>query len=280
MLPVDGVDGGLLLRLILVLLLQKEIEGLTSSGTTTSTIMKQQVRFVTNKMCPYAQKAYIALECAQIPYCMEEISLYGGKNSKPDWFWELNPAGTVPVLVVEAATGDEQDFPEASSSATNNKRRRPTTSKIRVFPDSDLILDEIGSGRLITSMMGQNSALQVIPEQAPEVTRWRTFINKKLIPIGKKAVLGGPKQPLWDLLGEMNDQIARVGDGSSRDGPFLVKGSSSPTIADCHAFPFVWRLDQEYNLSKDFPNISQWLKACQNQPGFRKTIQNAWWWWW
>jgi hypothetical protein len=28
---------------------------------------------------------------------------------------------------VEAATGDEQDFPEASSSATNNKRRRPTT---------------------------------------------------------------------------------------------------------------------------------------------------------
>jgi glutathione S-transferase len=211
---------------------------------------------------------------------MEEIALYGGENSKPDWFWELNPAGTVPVLVVEAATGDEQDFPEASSSATNNKRRRPTTSKRRVFPDSDLILDEIGSGRLMTNRMGQNSALQVIPEQASEVTRWRTFINQKLIPIGKKAVLGGPKQPLWDLLGEMNDQIARVGDGSSRDGPFLVKGSSLPTIADCHAFPFVWRLDQEYNLSKDFPNILQWLKACQNQPGFRKTIQKAWWWWW
>ena len=34
-------------------------------------------RFITNKMCPFAQKAYIALEVANAPYEMEEISLYG-----------------------------------------------------------------------------------------------------------------------------------------------------------------------------------------------------------
>jgi glutathione S-transferase len=239
--------------------------------------MKQQVRFVTNKMCPYAQKAYIALECAQIPYRVEEIALYGGKNSKPDWFWELNPAGTLPVLVVEEATAeDEQENNTDDSSPVTSKskqRRRPTTgNRGRVFPDSDLILDEIGSGRLMKERMGKDIALQVTPEQTSQVENWRTFINQKILPIGKKAVLGGPKQPLWDVLGEMNDQIIH--------GPFLVEGSSFPTIADCHAFPFLWRLDQEYDLSRDFPNISLWLKACQDQPGFRKTIQKSWWWWW
>ena len=34
-------------------------------------------RFITNKMCPFAQKAYIALEVSNAPYEMEEISLYG-----------------------------------------------------------------------------------------------------------------------------------------------------------------------------------------------------------
>jgi hypothetical protein len=41
-------------------------------------------RFVTNKMCPYAQKVWIALEVVKAPYDMEEISLYG-PDGKPDW---------------------------------------------------------------------------------------------------------------------------------------------------------------------------------------------------
>jgi Glutathione S-transferase, N-terminal domain len=33
------------------------------------------VKFITNKMCPYAQRTWIALEEAQLPYELVEISL-------------------------------------------------------------------------------------------------------------------------------------------------------------------------------------------------------------
>ena len=75
--------------------------------------------FVTNRACPFAQKAWIALEACQAPFEMKEVSLYGN-NGKPDWFLELNPAGTVPVL-------------ECFGGAV-------------VLPDSDLILDQICTG--------------------------------------------------------------------------------------------------------------------------------------
>jgi len=69
---------------------------------------------------------------------MEEISLYG-KNGKPDWFLELNPDGTVPVL-------------ECYGGAI-------------ILPDSDLILDNIGtcgrpnggSGEAVVRKGGQNA---------------------------------------------------------------------------------------------------------------------------
>ena len=79
-----------------------------------------KLRFVTNRQCPFAHKAWIALEESQRPFEMEEISLYG-PNGKPDWFWKLYPAGTVPDLVA----GDQ------------------------VLPDSDNILDNLDteSGR-------------------------------------------------------------------------------------------------------------------------------------
>ncbi|CAE8584109.1 unnamed protein product [Polarella glacialis] len=55
-------------------------------------------KLVTNKMCPYAQKAWIAMEESGLPYTMSEISLYG-MGGKPSWFLQLNPLGQIPVLV-------------------------------------------------------------------------------------------------------------------------------------------------------------------------------------
>lgn len=78
-------------------------------------------RLVTHKMCPFAQKAMIALECSEQPYELEEICLYGS-GGKPSWFLQLNPQGTVPVLVYNGGSV--------------------------VLPDSDLILDAIESGSI------------------------------------------------------------------------------------------------------------------------------------
>jgi glutathione S-transferase len=199
-------------------------------------------RLVTHKCCPFAQKAWIALECSEQPYELEEISLYGS-GGKPSWFLQLNPSGTVPVLVCNGGAV--------------------------VIPDSDLILDAIERG---SAMSTQGSVDLSLPENDPSladsVKAWRNSINQ-MLPVGKKAVLSGATAPLLKLLQDMNANVV---------GPYLV--GNQVTTADCHAFPFLWRIETEFGLADDYPKLQSWLDVCSQQPAFQKTIQSSWWWWW
>ena len=56
-----------------------------------------KVVFITNKMCPFAQRTWICLEEYGMDYDMKEISLYGA-GGKPGWFMKMNPRGEVPVI--------------------------------------------------------------------------------------------------------------------------------------------------------------------------------------
>lgn len=196
-------------------------------------------RFVTNKMCPFAQKAWIALEVCGAPYEMQEIPLYGS-NGKPDWFMELNPDGTVPVL-------------ECYGGAI-------------ILPDSDLILDHIADG----AVEGGTSLKPKDEETETLVKEFRQNVAK-LLPVGKAFVLGnrGKRDEVFGILKTMNDRVV---------GPYLC--GDKPTIADCAAFPFLWRLDNEFGLEKECPKLKTWLGHCGNQDAFSKTIQSSWWWWW
>ena len=63
------------------------------------------------------QKVWIALEAARAPYELQEVALYGA-GGKPDWFWDLNPDGTVPVLVCHGGAVVYPDSDLALESAT------------------------------------------------------------------------------------------------------------------------------------------------------------------
>ncbi|GKY90840.1 hypothetical protein MPSEU_000056800 [Mayamaea pseudoterrestris] len=195
------------------------------------------IRLITNKMCPYAQKAWIALEASDTPFQLEEIPLYG-TNGKPEWFRKLNPAGTVPVFV--ANDGD------------------------LIIPDSDLILDAFEDDSNLGSIPLFNS------ENQSQIQQWRSTVNKNLIPIGKNSVLSGRSMSneLQKVLEELNAMVV---------GPYLA--GNLITTADCHAFPFLWRLNDEYRLD-DYPSLQQWLNKCSKEQAFSKTIQSSWWWWW
>lgn len=197
-------------------------------------------RFVTNKRCPFAQKAWIALEVCGAPYEMKEVALYGS-NGKPNWFLELNPEGTVPVLEVYGGA--------------------------MILPDSDLILTEISNG-----VVEGGTILKPDNDETSElVDQWRDNVAK-LLPIGKSLVLNGGgsrRAQLFDMLQSLENNVV---------GPFLC--GEKITLADCAAFPFLWRLDQEYGLQDDCPKIGAWLSTCQKMDAFSKTIQSAWWWWW
>jgi glutathione S-transferase len=207
----------------------------SSSSGAKAVVGAAKAQFITNKMCPFAQKAWIALETSNIPFTLEEISLYGA-GGKPSWFLKLNPAGTVPVLNIKTSNGQI------------------------VLPDSELILDYVAKNN---SDNGNDDL---------KVKSWRESISQKVIPIGKRAVLNGganTKEALYQLLDELEQDV-------DIQGPYLC--GNEVTVADCCAFPFLWRIDQEFGIKDG--KIKDWLNVCQNEEAFQKTIQNAWWWWW
>lgn len=125
-------------------------------------------------MCPFAQKAWIALEASEADYQLEQISLYGA-GGKPDWFWELNPQGTVPVLVL----GGSDDT---------------------VLPDSDLILNEI------SQVAGGEKLVPTAGAAIETVAAFRKTLGE-FLPIGKNAVLGGDKKKMWKKLEELDSVV-------------------------------------------------------------------------
>ena len=168
-----------------------------------------------------------------------------------DWFWKYNPQGTVPVVVVTDDNGAEQ-----------------------VFADSELILDTVGDGSIGNSD-NRDTILQMTSELSDEeranVSKWRSIILKQLNPVGKSAVLGGSLPKLRSLLKELNNNVA---------GPYLV--GDKMTVADCAAFPFLWRIDSEFGIGGEGEeNLRMWLDKCMDTTSIKRTIPaQGWWWWW
>lgn len=240
-------DSSNTMKLLLLTLLPSLCLGLSSLLDAANMALKNSPssnRFVTNKMCPFAQKVWCALEASQTPYEMEEISLYGA-GGKPGWFMKLNPRGTVPVLVANGGAS--------------------------VYPDSDIVLDQFEAGNLL------GNAPIYPPEDRQdvrtEIKKWRGLIDD-MLPDGKSSVLSHESQPSKALrrhLEKMNEAVV---------GPFLA--SQRVTTADCHAFPFLWRLKHEYPsaFESDYPALNEWINTCEEQPAFARTVQSSWWWWW
>jgi glutathione S-transferase len=103
-----------------------------------------------------------------------------------------------------------------------------------------------------------------------KVREWRREINR-MLPVGKRAIQQ-PSDNSWKLLG---DTLRRL-DGMVV-GPYLC--GDHVTVADCAAFPFLWRLETEDHLSQ-CPKLQAWLGHCRINPVFHKTVQSSWWWWW
>ena len=67
--------------------------------------MPAQLKLISHKLCPYVQRAVIALTEKGVPFERIDIDL----DNKPDWFLKISPLGKTPVLVV----GDKAIFESA-----------------------------------------------------------------------------------------------------------------------------------------------------------------------
>src|SRR6478672_474608 len=64
--------------------------------------MTAALKLISHKLCPYVQRAVIALNEKDVPFERIDIDL----ASKPDWFLKISPLGKVPVLVVTTDKGE------------------------------------------------------------------------------------------------------------------------------------------------------------------------------
>jgi glutathione S-transferase len=67
--------------------------------------MPAQLKLISHKLCPYVQRAVIALTEKGVPFERVDIDL----DNKPEWFLKVSPLGKTPVLVV----GDKAIFESA-----------------------------------------------------------------------------------------------------------------------------------------------------------------------
>ena len=58
--------------------------------------MAASLKLISHKLCPYVQRAVIALTEKGIPFERVDIDL----ADKPDWFLKISPLGKMPVLLV------------------------------------------------------------------------------------------------------------------------------------------------------------------------------------
>src|SRR5215470_5437591 len=68
-------------------------------------LMAALLKLVSHKLCPYVQRAVIALTEKGVPFERIDIDL----ADKPDWFLKVSPLGKTPVLLV----GDHAIFESA-----------------------------------------------------------------------------------------------------------------------------------------------------------------------
>ena len=64
--------------------------------------MTAKLTLISHKLCPYVQRAVIALNEKDVPFERVDIDL----ANKPDWFLKLSPLGKVPVLLVREGDGE------------------------------------------------------------------------------------------------------------------------------------------------------------------------------
>jgi glutathione S-transferase len=65
-------------------------------------VMAAKLTLISHKLCPYVQRAVIALNEKGVPFERVDIDLV----NKPDWFLKISPLGKVPVLVVRNEDGE------------------------------------------------------------------------------------------------------------------------------------------------------------------------------
>jgi len=205
-----------------------------------------KLTLVSHHLCPYVQRAAIALVEKRVPFERVTIDL----ANKPDWFAAISPLGKVPLLQVEASEGDP-------------------TSKAGTIFESAVILEYLEETQI-------SPLHPADPLARARARSWIEFASAMLNGIAR--LYAAPDQPAFEAaaagISRMADQIeAEIGERS--DGVWF--GGSMFGLVDA-AFAPVFRYfdtfeaEASLRLLDDRPNLAAWRLALAERPSVRNAV--------
>lgn len=193
---------------------------------------------VSHALCPYVQRAVIALKEKQLPYERIDIDL----KNKPAWFLALSPLGKTPVLVVTTDTGREALFESAVICDYLDETQRPA------LHPSD-------------------------PLQRARHRAWIEFASAVLVRIGN-FYNAADASALWKTRDEIAAMFQHL-ETQLGDGPWFAGASFSLIDA---AFGPVFRYFDVFDeivdseVTGDLPRLSLWRENLKQRASVRAAV--------
>jgi len=214
------------------------------------------IKFYSAWFCPYAQRAWLALEHHEIPFEYIE-SLLVNKNQleghhgydKNPRLLELNPKGLVPTLefpldIMESCSVEQKD-------------------KLKIVKDVAVLMESIDCIEFLNSMANKgadNKQEDLIPD--PSFLSNANILNQHICSAFYKVLMKPNREEQKEAFvlfaGSLSDFISQVQEGG-------YYKSTSPTIVDFTVIPWILRLP----LLKHYRPMFQ-LEECMSDDSFEK----------
>ena len=196
---------------------------------------EKALTLISHKLCPYVQRAVIALEEQGVPYKRIDIDL----NNPPAWFRQLSPLGKVPVLVVD----DDVVLFESAVIAE--------------------YINEAGSGVLLSS-----DSLEKARQRA-----WIEFASATLDNISQLYSVAGEKnfKVAENRLEAKWSQLEQILTGSTY---FAGEEFSLVDAAFAPIFRYLDLFEQllEIKFFEQYPKVANWRQALARRESVKKAV--------
>ncbi|XP_059803194.1 glutathione S-transferase omega-1-like isoform X1 [Hypanus sabinus] len=210
-------------------------KALAKGSPAPGSVPEGMIRLYSMKYCPFAQRTRLVLEAKGIKYETININLI----SKPDWFFEKNPIGLVPVLETCA------------------------NQLIYESPITCVFLDECYPGRQLLPADPYGKA-----KQSMLLEHFRTFPSC----IYKIAVAKGKSEDTSTLEEEFQAHLSRLEQHLAESKtPFF--GGDQVTMVDYMLWPWFERLEA-FSFSEFLdrtPALRSWMQAMMKDPAVKAT---------
>ena len=191
-----------------------------------------KLTLISHKLCPYVQRAVIALEEQGVEYKRIDIDL----NNPPDWFQQLSPLGKVPVLVV----------------------------------DDDSVLFESAVIAEYINEIGSDNLLPRTPIDKARGRAWIEFASATLVNIGSLYNVAGEQDFLKaeNQLESKWRQLEKILTGATY---FTGKEFSLVDAAFAPVFRYLDLFEQfvELEFLERYPKVANWRRALTQRDSVR-----------